>query len=400
MPVDPDPTVELHTTVEPDPEPRSHRRFRRAVVAAVGGLVLLGAAAAGAVAYDRSTDDRFLPGVRVAGTDVGGRTPGAVLRRLDTRLDDVGAKTMTVSAGRAEDTLTLTELGLRWDAADAVRRARADARDMALPRRVWHRLLDQPVDASYPVRYRLDQRRVDVAVSALAKQVDKSAADAKIDTSTGFVNVLPAQPGQAVDRDEARARILDVGERLANGQKRPLATDVDLPMITVKPKVTAYADILLVRTGENRLYHYENHKLVKSYSVATGVPKYPTPKGTFQIVVKRRNPTWVNPDPGGWGASMPARIGPGPGNPLGTRALNLSAPGIRIHGTTNVGSLGSAASHGCIRMSIADSEELFDRVETNTKVVIIQGPAPAKPASAAPSSTFGNPDAPVELEAG
>ncbi len=67
---------------------------------------------------------------------------------------------------------------------------------------------------------------------------------------------------------------------------------------------------------------------------------------------------------------MPAYIPPGPGNPLGTRALYLNAPGIRIHGTYNSASIGTYASHGCIRMLIGDSEALFPLVPVGTKVII------------------------------
>jgi hypothetical protein len=80
-------------------------------------------------------------------------------------------------------------------------------------------------------------------------------------------------------------------------------------------------------------------------------------------------PTWVNPDPTGWGASMPLSIPPGPGNPLGLRALNWSAEAIRFHGTSATYSLGYNASHGCIRMSNTDVIQLYDMVEVGTPIV-------------------------------
>jgi lipoprotein-anchoring transpeptidase ErfK/SrfK len=67
---------------------------------------------------------------------------------------------------------------------------------------------------------------------------------------------------------------------------------------------------------------------------------------------------------------MPAYIPPGPSNPLGTRALNLDASGIRIHGTTQDWSIGHAASHGCMRMHRWDVEELYELVEVGTPVII------------------------------
>jgi L,D-transpeptidase ErfK/SrfK len=108
----------------------------------------------------------------------------------------------------------------------------------------------------------------------------------------------------------------------------------------------------------------------KVYPVATGQPSFPTPQGTWEVVAKRMNPTWTNPAPDGWGADMPASIPPGPGNPLGTRAMALNASGILIHGTYASYSIGSYASHGCIRMLLSDVEALFPQVPTGTPVLV------------------------------
>jgi hypothetical protein len=129
-------------------------------------------------------------------------------------------------------------------------------------------------------------------------------------------------------------------------------------------------------------------QLVKTYDVATGLPKYPTPRGQFKIVNKRFRPTWVNPAKGSgeWGANLPARIPPGPQNPLGTRAMDLNSRGIRIHGTSAVGSIGFNASHGCIRMRMSDVEELFSLVDVGTPVLIVQS-GPFRPQSGARTSS-------------
>ncbi|MDQ1373432.1 MAG: hypothetical protein QOJ09_770, partial [Actinomycetota bacterium] len=203
---------------------------------------------------------------------------------------------------------------------------------------------------------------------------------------------------RSLDLTAATNKAFARGEELAAAPVADGGT-VNAPLVLTKPNVVGFADIILVRTGENRLYHYENGNLVKTYTVATGQPKYPTPKGNFKIVLKRFRPVWINPDPTGWGSSLPKSIPAGPGNPLGTRAMNLNAPGIRIHGTTNVKSLGTSASHGCIRMAMSDVEELFDLVDTGTPVLIVSGAATG-PAPAAPSAAIGDPNAPVDLEAG
>ncbi len=155
---------------------------------------------------------------------------------------------------------------------------------------------------------------------------------------------------------------------------------------TVPPRVAneALAKVILVRTGENMLYLYENGHISKSWPVATGQAAYPTPTGTFRVVSKLVDPVWVNPH-SSWAASMPATIGPGPTNPLGTRALALSASGILIHATPDTGSIGFSVSHGCIRMNPTDEMDLFGRVSPGTPVAIVNaGPPKPRVAEAPP----------------
>jgi hypothetical protein len=377
-----------------------HRRWlRRTLIGACIALVLLGATTAAAVAYDRSHEDELLPGVRVEGLPVGGRERAAVLRQLQARLPEAGRSAVQVTAGPFAEQLTLAEMGLHSDAAAVLARARADADDMGLARRVWHRLLDKPVRRSYDVRLHVDRNALRDQLIGLGQKLERKPENARIDTSSGFVSIVPAVDGRSLDLTGATDLVFARGEKLAAAPGSD-GGSVVAPLVMTKPKVTGFADVILVRTGENRLYHYENGVLAKTYAVATGTPQYPTPKGNFQVVLKRFRPTWVNPDPTGWGKSLPKSIPPGPSNPLGTRAMNLNSPGIRIHGTTNIRSLGTAASHGCIRMAMPEVEELFEKVDTGTPVIIITGPPKAAPAPAAPITSIGDPNAPVDLEAG
>jgi lipoprotein-anchoring transpeptidase ErfK/SrfK len=131
-------------------------------------------------------------------------------------------------------------------------------------------------------------------------------------------------------------------------------------------------ETIIIRISQNKLYLYDGLKLKKTYRVATGqLGQYPTPMGHWEIINKRINPTWVNPAKDTWGRNEPDIIPPGPDNPLGTRALDLNAPGIRIHGTPADYSIGTYASHGCIRMHIPQSEELFGLVGVGTPVIIV-----------------------------
>jgi len=118
----------------------------------------------------------------------------------------------------------------------------------------------------------------------------------------------------------------------------------------------------------------------KRYSIACGMPEFPTPTGRFVVAYKERNPTWVPPD-SLW--AKEAKITPpGPGNPLGTRWIGLDGGVVGIHGTNADYSIGTRASHGCLRMHIEDVEDLFEYVEPGTPVTILSGsesdPAVAK----------------------
>jgi peptidoglycan hydrolase-like protein with peptidoglycan-binding domain len=126
--------------------------------------------------------------------------------------------------------------------------------------------------------------------------------------------------------------------------------------------------LVIVRRDVHRLYFYRHTRPVRVFTVATGSQVTPTPRGRFRIVAKYRHPWWYPPH-ASWARHLHP-IPPGPGNPLGTRWMGISAPGVGIHGTPDAASVGYSASHGCIRMSIRDAESLFRLVRINTRVWI------------------------------
>lgn len=132
--------------------------------------------------------------------------------------------------------------------------------------------------------------------------------------------------------------------------------------------LTVLTGRIVVDLSDLRLYLYRGDTLVRSYPVATGQPSYPTPTGTFVITSMQKDPTWYPPN-SDW-AKDAEPIPPGIDNPLGTRWIGTSAPGVGIHGTPDDASIGTYASHGCIRMHIADVEDLYERVAIGMTVVI------------------------------
>ena len=206
-------------------------------------------------------------------------------------------------------------------------------------------------------------------LDTIAAHVSHRARDAAVDYSTGWVKVVPGAPGRTVDRHRAAVRLREA----LSGHER----SVELPVRETSPGTADLPQVLLVRQDERRLYLYEHGRIVRDWPVAVGQAGADTPTGVFTVGAKRVGPTWFNPAPTGWGADMPRVIGPGPHNPLGLRAINWDDGGrdtlIRFHGTANAGSIGRAASRGCVRLTNADVVELFDLVEPGATIVSVRG---------------------------
>jgi lipoprotein-anchoring transpeptidase ErfK/SrfK len=346
----------------------NRRRVRRLsillIVAGVLLVALAGAAFAG-YRYDRARVNRFLPGVHIAAVDVSGMTRLQAERALAGTASAILDRSIRVTAGSHSWQVSPRGLGTRVDVAGAVDRAMAASNAYAWPARLYHRLLNKPVPLSVTLPVSYDDAAVSSFIQQAAGQVRATPQDAKLDFADGHLIRQHSRVGQSLRLGPATSGLIS----LVKGT----GSSMSLPVVTVKPKVSdkSLGLTIIVRISQNKLYLYRGLKLVKTYSVATGqLGVFPTPQGHFEIINKVENPTWINPAPHGWGAGEPAQIGPGPGNPLGTRAMYLSAPGIRIHGTPSDYSIGHWASHGCIRMHIPESEQLYNIVQIGTPVII------------------------------
>jgi lipoprotein-anchoring transpeptidase ErfK/SrfK len=203
--------------------------------------------------------------------------------------------------------------------------------------------------------------RLAAVVARLARRFDRAPVPAHV---TGAVDDRPVfsepRAGVALDTKATSAELVHAvgtGARL-----RPLTHTV-----AAKPFTGA---VIVVDRSRNTLRLYHGAKLVRVFSVATGQAIYPTPAGLWRIMDKQRDPWWYPPTNDAWAKGLKP-VPPGPGNPLGTRWMGLSAPGVGIHGTDEPTSIGYSASHGCIRMQVPDAEWLFERVQVGTPVVIV-----------------------------
>lgn len=354
----------------------ARRRLRGAVIvgAVIGVLVLaLGGAGYAAYRYEMANADRILPGVRIEGVDVGGMTRAEALAAVDEELAGDLDATITVRLGDRTWTRSRAELGRRAMIDAAVDEALAVNQDHGTFDRFWRRFRDTPVDVDLDVAFATQGKAVERLVAQIEADVRREGRDAAVTITEDEddIRFVRAKDGTKLARLAALRRI---GDALDRG-----TPTVELRTVPLAPRVGVgdLGPTIVVRVDENRLELYDGFDLVRRWAVATAKPGYVTPTGVWTIWDKRENPTWYNPALDDWGAALPAVIPGGPGNPMGTRALYIDAPGlIRIHGTTDPSSIGRYASHGCIRMQNAEIEDLFDRVPVGTHVIVV-GSRPA-----------------------
>jgi lipoprotein-anchoring transpeptidase ErfK/SrfK len=202
-------------------------------------------------------------------------------------------------------------------------------------------------------------------VASVGKRFARAPVDATLKLENGKPFLTKDTPGRRLDTTR-------LAERIVTALRRNTRLPVRVHTKTVAPAVSVgtYAAVIVINRSLNRLYLYKANKLFRTFPVATGQAIYPTPRGTWHIVVKYRNPWWYPPTSSSWARGLKP-VPPGPDNPLGTRWMGLDAPGVGIHGTDAPSSIGYSASHGCVRMQVPDAEWLFDHVDIGTTVFVI-----------------------------
>jgi lipoprotein-anchoring transpeptidase ErfK/SrfK len=145
-------------------------------------------------------------------------------------------------------------------------------------------------------------------------------------------------------------------------------TSLDNVVTPVKEYVPRKNEVnLLLKVGERRVYVYRGTTVVKKFPVAVGKKGWETPTGDWKVQIMQKNPGWVNI------FKDNKAFPPGPDNPLGERWIGFwhdekTDDEIGFHGTTNLQSIGQAASHGCVRMSNKDVKMLYKMVQVGTVV--------------------------------
>jgi lipoprotein-anchoring transpeptidase ErfK/SrfK len=344
-------------------------RTRVAVIAAVVGLLLL--AGAGAVyAYDHSHSEEIGEGVSVGGVDVSGLSPERARAKLRSAVLDPLSRPVVVRARGKRYTLTPERAGVAVDVDGSVNAALERTRDGSVLSRAWRDLRGEPVDAEIELDISYSKRAIRKLVKRVRADVDEEPVDASVDLESGDVTPQASKDGRrllaAKLKRQVRKRLLDVGD----------AKTVRAEVKVVKPKVTTaelaekYPAIVIVNRSSFQLTLYEKLKPVKTYGIAVGQVGLDTPAGLYSIQNKAINPAWHVPN-SDWAGDLAGKVIPGddPTNPIKARWMGIY-DGVGVHGTSDDASIGSRASHGCIRMHVPDVEELYDEVPVGAPIYI------------------------------
>ncbi len=343
-------------------------RHKSFILVAVLLLLLVGGAVA-AYAYDSSRKDRIAEGVTVAGAPVGGMTTAQAHRVLERELKEPLEQPVAVVYKGTRFNLSAEDAGVTADIGGMVDEAIAKSREGSIFTRVARDLTGGEEIVQVPARVSYSERAVRKLVRRVKRKLDRPARDA--DLSFPSLETVKEQTGIRV-----RARALRL--RIAQALTVPgVDRRVKAAVASIKPKVTQaelaqkYPIILVAERNAFQLKLYKDLQLARQYTVAVGALGFDTPAGLYHIQNKAVDPAWTVPN-SDWAGDLAGTVVPGgtAENPLKARWLGIY-DGAGIHGTDQTYSLGTAASHGCIRMAIPDVIELYDQVPVGAPIYIV-----------------------------
>jgi lipoprotein-anchoring transpeptidase ErfK/SrfK len=345
---------------------KAHQKALIAIVVVATGALLLATAV---WAYDTAQKDQIAPGITVGGVDIGGRSAEDARQVIDEEVVAPLSKPVVVKFNGEDYRLTPKELETEADLDGMVDEAVERSRDGGLVERVTRYVQGSTVDEDIEPRVEYSPEAIDKFVADVAEDINRDAQDASITPSTDQLIPTPGEDGIALREDDMRNKITNEVEEPGSGKRIQALVTITHPEVTTKELAATYPTYITVSQSEYKLRLFKNLKLVKEYSVAVGGGGYYTPTGLHSIQDKQVDPTWNVPTSSWAGDLAGQSIPPGPSNPLKARWMGIY-DGAGIHGTDDTGSIGSAASHGCIRMLIPDVEDLFDRVEVGDPIYI------------------------------
>ena len=343
-----------------------HRSF----IALASLLMLLIFGSVAVYAVDAAQDGKIADGVTVGGVDVGGMERDEARRAVAERVQEPLQKTIKVEYGHRTFKLTAAQAKAHADVNAMVDEAVEASRKGNIVSRVTRSITGGKVNKDIDAVIVYDHKAVDRLVKRVQRKVERPATNARVDFSGSGLQKVHGKEGVTL----REAALQDaVSDELAHPTPDRV---VEAHFTKTKPKVGVndlagkYPIVVTVDRANFRLRVYKKLKLLQTYPIAVGQVGLETPAGLYHVQNKAVNPAWSVPN-SAWAGDLAGTVVPGgtPQNPLKARWLGIF-DGAGIHGTSDIGSLGSAASHGCIRMAVPDVIKVYDEVPVGAPVNI------------------------------
>jgi lipoprotein-anchoring transpeptidase ErfK/SrfK len=339
------------------------------IIAASLAVLIVGAAAL--YLYDHGQRDTIAKGVKIAGIDVGGMSTKAAREKVRSDITARLQQPIVIAYGKRRFTLHPSTARVGYDIQATVDEAINRSREGTIIGRTWRSITGGSVNANLAPKVRYSHQVVNRFVEGVVKELNRAPQDASLNYSSSGLERIPGRDGLSVNASQLRNGVLfDIENQRYEGVLRPVAHRTR-PSVTTSELSRKYPRVIVIDRSGFTLTLYKNLKHFKSYGIAVGQAGLESPAGLHQVESKQVDPAWNVPNEA-WAGSLAGQVIPGgaPDNPLKARWIGFF-PGDGIHGTADDASIGSAASHGCIRMHVPDVEDLYDRVEVGDPVYVI-----------------------------
>lgn len=309
-------------------------------------------------ATQQPTVRTIAPGVKAGGVDLGGQTIEQATQTLQAGIGAQLGAPVDVAVGAKSFRLDpAADAKLAFDAATTAKRAYYAGRDKG-------------PNSEVELALTWSTKALQAWAKDVRSKTDVAGRDAKVRITVRKMVLTRSKMGRAInDVQLARRVAATLGDTSRPRVLRQKLRKIQ-PSVTDADARRQYGTVVTVDRNSLKLRLFKSLKLSKTYGIAIGAAGHDTPSGLFNIQSKQVNPAWHVPN-SDWAGSLQGQTIPGgaPNNPLKARWLGVNGS-VGIHGTAEEWSIGSRASHGCIRMRVRDVVDLYPRVPMGAPVLI------------------------------
>jgi lipoprotein-anchoring transpeptidase ErfK/SrfK len=334
----------------------------------IAALALVASVPAASAAKRAATDPpRIAAGVTAGGIDVSGLTEAEATTKIEQAIGAKMLRPVVIRVGSRAFKLTSRTGKFVLDAG---RMARGALKVPALAEGETSGGAAAAKGREIGPAIGYSQAAVNRFVSGVADKMSLAPRDASLTMTTTKMRLRRQRGGRRVDTAKTIALVNASLATIDANRALRVRTSWVAPSRTVNGLRAAYPKVITIDRSTFTLRLFTKLAFTKRYGVAVGMAGLSTPAGRYSIQDKQVDPAWHVPH-SAWAGSLAGSVIPGgaANNPLKARWMGLH-DGVGIHGTSEDWSIGSRASHGCIRMHVSDVKDLFARVSVGTPVLI------------------------------